>query len=164
MPEVACLPEASDSIAWLPSDVAATALLDFRSSIGSERVLNLVHPRPVPWTAVMSPIAEALKVPLVPFAEWLARLNRSPDTSEAMERNPALKLRGFFAGSHAKAQRTAALLKSAGSTAQPEAFTGVTLSTTKAQQHSSVLRQTPQLGPKAALAWLHFWRRKQFVL
>lgn len=163
MPDVACLPDASDSIAWLPSDVAAAVLLEFRASIGPERVLNLVHPRPVPWSAVMSPIADALQVPLVPFSEWLRRLEGSPDTPEAMERNPALKLRAFFAAAHAKAQRSAALLKSAGSPTQPEAFTGVTLSTAKAQQQSSVLRQAPQLDPEAALGWLHYWRRQQFV-
>lgn len=37
-------------------------------------ILHLVHPRPVPWNAILSPIARRMDVPLVAYAEWFKGL------------------------------------------------------------------------------------------
>jgi hypothetical protein len=39
-----------------------------------EPMLHLVHPNPVPWNAIFSRIASTLKVDLVPYSDWVARL------------------------------------------------------------------------------------------
>jgi len=53
--------------------------------------VNLVHPRPIPWTALMRPVADAIcdrkvtkdPLPLIPFSEWLEKLEASAkDVSE----------------------------------------------------------------------------------
>ena len=47
-------------------------------------LINLVHPHPVPWNNIFQLIADALpqRLPLVPFSEWLAKVdNASKDTS-----------------------------------------------------------------------------------
>lgn len=62
---------------WLPVDVASHTVVDLvLSSKSLPEVINLVHPRPIPWTVVFSSINNALGSHLlaVPFAEWLAKL------------------------------------------------------------------------------------------
>lgn len=73
-------------MAWLPVDAVSGAILDVAFS-EDERppiVVNLVHPRPVEWTALVEPIRDALfaksvtmkPLPLVPTAEWYQCLER----------------------------------------------------------------------------------------
>jgi hypothetical protein len=59
-------------------------LAEMRNS--SEPMLHLVHPNPVPWDAVFRRIASTLNVDLVPYSDWLARLesNRLEFEREAM--------------------------------------------------------------------------------
>jgi hypothetical protein len=40
-----------------------------------EPVLHLAHPNPVPWNTVFRRIASVLNVDLVPYSDWLARLD-----------------------------------------------------------------------------------------
>jgi hypothetical protein len=47
-------------------------LVEMRNS--PEPVLHLAHPNPVPWNAVFRRIASTLNVDLVPYSDWLARL------------------------------------------------------------------------------------------
>ena len=45
--------------------------------------MNLVHPRPITWGSIMRPISEAVyqkqvtpsPLPLIPFTEWVERLD-----------------------------------------------------------------------------------------
>jgi hypothetical protein len=47
--------------------------------------VNLVHPRPIAWKTLMRPVADAIferkitsnPLPLVPFSEWLEKLESS---------------------------------------------------------------------------------------
>ena len=68
--------------------------------------LHIAHPHPVPWTDLFRPLAEQLGVPLVPYAKWLEALQSSlqsgEDEVELQRKNPALRLFGFFTGSHAR--------------------------------------------------------------
>ena len=52
---------------------AGGAVVDFLHSNSS--VVNLVHPRPVPWNAVMSHFSKYLNIPIVPFSEWMSSLS-----------------------------------------------------------------------------------------
>jgi hypothetical protein len=58
--------------------------------------VNLVHPRPIAWKTLMRPISGAIfkrkitgtPLPLVPFSEWLGKLESSAKgaSKETMER------------------------------------------------------------------------------
>ena len=76
---------AFQSVAWLPTDAVSGAILDI--ALGGDEpplMVNVVHPRPVEWEALMRPISEALfaknitaePLPLVPSAEWYHRLEK----------------------------------------------------------------------------------------
>ena len=40
----------------------------------ADPILHLVHPRPIPWKSLITPIAQELKATLVPYVEWLTAL------------------------------------------------------------------------------------------
>jgi len=69
---VACLPEGHGVVSWLPVDLAARAIIDSHKRMND--TIHIVHPRPTLWNTIMEPAAKSLGVPLVPYAEWLARL------------------------------------------------------------------------------------------
>lgn len=66
------------------------AILDVVWADSGEAALNLVHPRPVPWNAVMSSINDALvqegavssPLPFVGFGEWVALLEKAASCAE----------------------------------------------------------------------------------
>ncbi|KAI0795664.1 acetyl-CoA synthetase-like protein [Abortiporus biennis] len=96
-----CLPVVpSGLVTWLPMYDAAKALIQMRHS--NDSILHLVSANPVSWHKIMEELAAQLSVPLVPYDEWLQKLVASLTASglsevENMERNPALKLLGFYA-------------------------------------------------------------------
>lgn len=69
------------NLTWLPVDTAAAALLETLEqdeSSNPERArteyAHLVCPTPTPWDAVFGAYAKRLGLPLVPFKEWVQRL------------------------------------------------------------------------------------------
>jgi hypothetical protein len=117
--------------------------------------VHLAHPKPVPWTDLFSPIAAALGVPLVPYADWLARLEVDlADTSrsevEAATNNPALRLISMFRP----------FQQGSVTTGGREAMGVARLQTTEAVKASPALRpeNLAPLGAKDALAWVKFWK------
>ncbi|TBU23410.1 acetyl-CoA synthetase-like protein [Dichomitus squalens] len=149
-----CLPEHDGKVTWFPAYEAAKAFAEMRRS--PESVLHLVHPHPVPWHALLAPIAEELGVPLVPYTQWLEKLegsveHGSAEEVEAMKANPALRLLPFY-----KAQ--------AGTmTPDREAMGLVFISTEKAVRVSESLAKMPQLGAERARMWLAAWKRSGFI-
>ncbi|KAF5355374.1 hypothetical protein D9757_013348 [Collybiopsis confluens] len=70
---IGCLPDGGDAfVSWIPIDVAAKAVIECHEA--QNKVLHIVHPSPVPWNKLFTPMAVALKVPLVPYEEWCSRL------------------------------------------------------------------------------------------
>ncbi|TFK49392.1 hypothetical protein OE88DRAFT_1662947 [Heliocybe sulcata] len=67
-----CFPTGTDSISWLPVDLAAAAMLDMLDC--EDKVLHLRHPKPIAWDGMALPMAELLGVGTAPFSDWLARL------------------------------------------------------------------------------------------
>ena len=61
-------------------DAVAGAVLDLVvSDESAPSVVNVVHPRPVPWSTVLKGVRGALRspIPLVPYHEWLAKLEEA---------------------------------------------------------------------------------------
>ena len=50
-------------------------------------LVNFVHPRPVSWKTVFQAISDALpqKLPLVPFSDWLAKVDEAAKDATASD-------------------------------------------------------------------------------
>ena len=137
----------------MPSYEAAASLVEMRDA--PYEILHLVHPRPVPWTSIIGPIAQAIGVPLVPFPEWLSALNKSAEDSsisevEHMCRNPALRLLDFFRHADLDEDR--------------EPLGVAKLSTKNAIKVSNTLNSTMRsLGDRDAIRWVDAWRMSGFI-
>lgn len=119
-------------------------------------VLHLAHPRPVSWSTIIKPLARALSLPLVPYTEWVLKLEESlggsahddaRDEVERMKVNPALRILDFFRGGMLAGD------------ASREAMGMPELSLERAVEEAEALgeRALPQLGEKDALSWLAYW-------
>lgn len=119
---------------------------------------QLEHPRPVHWNSIMNPISKALHLPLVPYAEWLARLEKSrftiktpSDVEEMKHRNPAWSLIDLFRSM--KAHRSEApWRRAAGQTVLDMSHS---LSAAPCLSEENL----PELNGEDAINWLQFWRR-----
>ncbi|KAL4248625.1 Adenylate-forming Reductase [Abortiporus biennis] len=96
-----CLPNVPGEglVTWLPTYDAARILIQMRYS--DEPILHLVNSHPVPWRTIVQAIANEIRVPLVPYEDWLTKLRDSLSESvlsevENMDQNPALKLLEFY--------------------------------------------------------------------
>ncbi|KAF9553775.1 acetyl-CoA synthetase-like protein [Agrocybe pediades] len=159
-----CLPTDDKVVDWIPLPLAAKALIDYRLSgtPGSSTILHLVHPNPVPWSKLATPMAKALSAELVSFSEWVKMLeeakhkltNEGRDEVEAMRTISALRLLPFFRSMSAKSAQS------------DNAFGLVSLSRTTALRLSPTLSNPEEAQPleeKDALAWLHYWERIEFI-
>jgi nucleoside-diphosphate-sugar epimerase len=65
----------SGVVAWLAPEAVSRAIVD--AALSTEKppfAVNLVHPRPVSWDLVMSTMAGAAQLSLIPFADWVRNL------------------------------------------------------------------------------------------
>ncbi|EMD35545.1 hypothetical protein CERSUDRAFT_106870 [Gelatoporia subvermispora B] len=132
---VGCVPSRDEELTWLPVDTAASALIEF--SRADQPVVHLIHPRPVSWNAIFSPIAERLGLELSPYSEWIHRLRVADEAQVDGQQSSALALRDFFESSVSEAE--------------------MHLDTTKAVRASKTLRDIRPLGKEDAMKWLDFW-------
>lgn len=121
----------------------------------AEPVLHLVHPRPVSWTSIFQTVSQTLEVPLVPYSEWFAKLEKSLEDKsvsevDQMRRNPALRLLEFFRKGLTDDPRTE--------------FPGIVkLEIDKALRVSPTFQGSPQLGASDVNLWLAFWKKTGFL-
>ncbi|EJD45598.1 acetyl-CoA synthetase-like protein [Auricularia subglabra TFB-10046 SS5] len=151
-----CLPDASgQSISWVRLDEAAAVLLEMTDS--QAPVLHLVHPRPVRWTSLFTTFSQQTGVPLVPYPEWLARIEKEVTEHGAIDvakarAIPVLRLLDFFRVIGGEAG------------AGIEGFTGFEyLATENAQRVSPTLREMQELQSADVEKWVTYWRRSGVV-
>jgi hypothetical protein len=120
--------------------------------------LHIVHPRGVPFNALIASAASSLSVPLVPYTEWLSKLSEehksqslsATNLEKAQSTNPALRLFGFF--------------QSARIGPEWEPLSVARLDTTRAVRVSSVLAEGARpLGEENVRKWLGAWRASSFL-
>jgi len=146
------VPENRGLVSFIPLHVAASALIELRRT--SNQFVHLVHPRPIHWTAIIQHVADALNVPIIPYDEWLNRLEASPRTDEALHHNPALHLIGFYQGSVAP--------RDAKRVEEREAM-GVAIFETKRSVLDAPSLRPPalaQLGKDDVSRWIAYWSSK----
>jgi len=145
-------PDNRGLVSFLPLHIAASALIELRHT--SREFVHLVHPRPVPWTAVNEHIADALDVPIISYDKWLHLLQVSPTTDEALHRNPAIHLVGFY--------RVSAIPKDTRRVEEREAMGLAMYKTmgTVADAPSLSPENLKQLGKEDVNRWIGYWRSK----
>lgn len=142
--------------------MAAKSLIDFRLSgkPSSSTIIHLIHPRPTTWLSLAKSIAAELSIPLVPFSEWLAKLEQSGKSKtngsvevEDLRRIPALRLLPFFKSMSARVEDS------------PNAFGFPILACEMAAQLSGTLSDPdiPQLSENDARKWVRYWRKVGFI-
>lgn len=156
--QVGCFPEDPRPVNIIPFDIAAAAIADFRKASNANHTVHLIHPRPVPWDSIASVIASELGVPLVPYEEWLGRVEaaaRSLPQLTPTERKARMRaLRAILLIPYFRSlQRTTTSSYSALNWPDPD----VAL----AKQASPTLDDPNlrQLGPEDVRKWLAYWRK-----
>ncbi|KAG2068654.1 putative aminoadipate reductase [Suillus decipiens] len=157
------LPEAKGLVAWIPPHAISNAILDVAFAEEEPPIaVNLVHPRPIVWRALMQPIADALAehkvtsnpLPLVPFSEWLEKLElRAKDLSEeTIRRIPAIKLLNFIRSM----ARSDIAIRASGDMGS-EAGGMASFATVVAERVSPMMKELKSLSSADAAQWVDYW-------
>ncbi|KAK7472181.1 hypothetical protein VKT23_000303 [Stygiomarasmius scandens] len=154
-PHLGCIADDNRAMSWIPADMAACAIRDFLSVpeaeiTGKTSVVHLIHPRPVQWSTLARLIASRLKVDVVPFTQWIERLERAGQIDQDAERKiSALRILPFYKG-------IASVVEEPGL----EAFGLAEIETERAKRLSSTLSDpnAPQLGEEHVDRWLSYWQ------
>lgn len=112
----------------------------------AEPVLHLVHPYPVSWSVVSATASELLRIPSVPYLQWLNKLQDAARdaAADAQKDNPALKLIDFFE-------------KDMGAASE------VVLATDRAIEVSKTLKDAGPLERADVERWIHYWHKIGFL-
>ncbi|KAJ7052216.1 putative aminoadipate reductase [Mycena amicta] len=140
-------PTGTGTVAWLPTEAVSQAIVDVALTEDEQPfAVNLVHPRPVPWDAVMGAMAQVAQLPLVPITEWVEQVERRARNAnaESMEQIPAIKLLDF--------------LKSA-----VGGSGNIQFSTTQAQRVSQTMANLRPLSADDATRWMGYWSSVGFI-
>ncbi|KAF8954562.1 hypothetical protein BDZ97DRAFT_1975945 [Flammula alnicola] len=162
------LPTATGVTSWIPMDAVSQTILDVVWSAESPMALNVVHPRPIPWTSVFSSINEAIvqegilsaKLQTIDFQTWVSQLEVHADnaSTEILNHIPAIKLLDFF---RATSALDAALRQQGKEGVESGGF--ATFSTAKAQSISRTMQMLPTIGEMHAQMWVKYWKVVGFL-
>ncbi|EED85042.1 predicted protein [Postia placenta Mad-698-R] len=149
-----CVPDGTGEVSWLPVHVGAAALVEMLDS--EEPVLHLRHPHPVHWSDIMQCIAVSLKVPMVPYQEWIGLLEGSlmqpMDRGVEVYLEPAIRILDWLRLGVQSTKNADHRRDNNGLSFTMAIDLGCAASTTL---RDSVL--TP-LGPTDVDRWMRFWR------
>ena len=149
-------------MSWITAPDAAAAMIEIShiDPTPDAHTFHVVHPRGVPFNALIGSAARSLNVPLVPFPEWLSRLTEEQHKSQwsrldaNLERmqasNPALRLFSFY--------------DTARTGPEWEPLRAARLDASRAMCVSKVLAEGAKpLGEENVRRWLAAWRSSGFL-
>ncbi|ESK84561.1 nonribosomal peptide synthetase [Moniliophthora roreri MCA 2997] len=108
--EMHAMPDAVGVVSWIPGTIVSRTTLDVGFNDTSEFAVNVIHPKPTKWSAVMRQIVDSLveqgrirdgEVKIVPWSEWMKELERRAGELgdvKVFEKIPAIKLMHFYRG------------------------------------------------------------------
>ncbi|KAJ6464064.1 hypothetical protein C8R45DRAFT_1025143 [Mycena sanguinolenta] len=145
---IECIPDDKRDVTWIPVHVAAAAIVDFLEVDPSTKIVHLINPHPVSWSTLGNVIAAELGVPLVPYTEWLSRLENASQTQGNSKSFRATRLLYFFQSQNRHMSTEA------------DAFGFPKLDMTNALKGSESLRSSDcEIGEKDVMRWIGYWRR-----
>jgi len=133
--------------------MAASAIRDFLDAPATEQnptFVHLIHPKPVKWSSLARIIASRLKVDILPYSQWLERLEDAGKAVENAEQKiSALRILPFYKG-----------MLQCLDAPDCEAFGMVEIETKQAVRLSKTLADPglAQLGEEDVNRWLSYWR------
>ncbi|THH09230.1 hypothetical protein EW145_g2182 [Phellinidium pouzarii] len=156
------IPNVEGTVSWITANDAAGAIVD-ATHADTERILHLVHPRPVPWSLVIAAFAKELGLSTVSYGDWMAALESAhanlydgtPDAhkvEEVLRGNPALRLMAFF---------SAALKMEGNENVEPLGIPR--LRNEKAVASSTTLKEARSIGDDNVQRWIASWRKTGFI-
>jgi len=161
---IGMLPNAIGVVSWVPMDAVSDALLDVGFSAERPPIaVNVVHPRSVPWTAVMQKLrtilirekqlsSDALRI--VPYKQWLAKVEdyaKAP-SEEDLKNLPGIKLVDFY---RAQVSVDESLRKDGLEKAESAGLTPLT--TKNAERLSERMRNLEPLDEPVIEKWVKYW-------
>ncbi|KAF9803968.1 hypothetical protein IEO21_09506 [Rhodonia placenta] len=155
-----CFPDDDKDVNWVPAEIAAGAIVDFSHHVSNTtRTVHLVHPRPVSWHILASAVASEFAVPLVPYSEWLAKLeqayqaNKRDDLGNTKQDNNqdlrTLQLLPFFRGVAVKLDIARMAM----------GMPALSIEQAVARSPTLADHTIRQLGEEDVKKWLAYWRK-----
>ncbi|KAI6156288.1 putative aminoadipate reductase [Pisolithus thermaeus] len=144
------------SVAWLPMDAVSGAILDVALSDEEPPiVVNLVHPRPVEFEALMKPISDALfeknitreRLALAHSSEWFHKLEKQAINAneEKIRQVPAIKLLDYLRTFDQQ------------SSGEDTGVLAVIFATDTAERVSKTMKVLPPISRSDAMRWVDYW-------
>ncbi|KAF7374105.1 Acetyl-CoA synthetase-like protein [Mycena sanguinolenta] len=141
---IGCVADDDRDAAWIPVHIAAEAMVDFLEAT-TAGIVHLINPQPVPWHALAEVVAAEFKIPLVPYTEWLNRLEHAAKAEGNTVPLRASRLLEFFRSLHQQSGE--------------DAFGFPKLAMTQALASSQSLRTGKcRLEEKDVKEWIKYWR------
>ncbi|KAI4871010.1 hypothetical protein F4820DRAFT_985 [Hypoxylon rubiginosum] len=146
-------PDFDGVLQWLPVDTCARVMAELLRIGGDEQadkacpVYHIDNPVGQPWKAMSPVLAAALGIPprrIVPFADWVKRVRRSPLSAET--ENPAARIVDFLEFHFER--------MSCG---------GLILDTQEAQRHSEALARQGPVSADVARLYVASWKKTGFL-
>lgn len=136
-------------VSWVPVEVVANALNDLRVCIPDtkNRIVHLVHPRPVAWDQILGCLAKQLKLSTIPYDTWLIQL-KVVATDNKKPINATYLIPHF-----------SSLNASDTSHSDNEAFGMNTLSCREAVACSAALSFAKPISDEDIFQWIGYWER-----
>ncbi|GKZ39195.1 hypothetical protein AbraIFM66950_012064 [Aspergillus brasiliensis] len=143
---IGALPRLDGLASWLPLDIAAATVSELLLNTAPLRtVYHIENPVRQPWSELLASLSAHLGLPIIPYKEWLNRMETNRDGVTG-SLNPAMNLREFFVEDF--------LHMSCGS---------VVMSTTQTTSVSAALRSAKPVSPGTLALYIEQWRRAGFL-
>ena len=69
-------------ISWLPADTCAAIITEIAETTSTTSIFHVRHPRPILWTDIMDHFSSIMKLPIVPYLDWLSKLLAVLDSTD----------------------------------------------------------------------------------
>ncbi|KAJ8517252.1 hypothetical protein ONZ45_g5549 [Pleurotus djamor] len=132
------LPFTPHDASWIPASLAGRAIADLLNQESTTSpVVNLVHPKPLPVSHLMQVIGRQLRVPLIPYQEWLSRIEATDLSRMELDQVPALKMMDFY---------------------QRHGLRDMKISDMICRELSPSLRSAAEIDDDEIINWVSYWR------
>ncbi|KAJ8508691.1 hypothetical protein ONZ45_g9065 [Pleurotus djamor] len=93
------VPMRDEQTSWLPANLAALSFLDLimAKSPPMANISHLLSPLPIRWNAIFEPVSQSLRLPLIPYHDWILSLE-SEYTRQSLTTPITSTLLNFFQG------------------------------------------------------------------
>lgn len=146
---------------WLPADYAAAGCVDYLET--DKFILHLLHPKPVPFTALTAPIAKTFGLGQMPYLEWVEKLGEESqkvgrgELKPSKYLEPGIRLLDTYRSAIKPDEPTFNLSDAFGLMYKVTGKEGVAASPILSDPN------LPEVGEKDVMSWIGYWRSIGFL-